>query len=344
MAKKPRRTKPAGHASDSTVRPTSDSTVRPALDSAATRRSNRSKLKEEALHVQPEPEKAADPLQAPQKLQTGRRGGSDPASPSPYRNPHFRPIPNIPHVPKQDPEAAEVAEGLEGLGDEGDGFSSFLLINLKSPQALRRSKGGCWAFLLSLKPRAFGPNALHKAYSKGPGEALKDAGAPSSSKSNRMRAERAMRLEARQARAAELAEEHAEWRRQTKGKGKETEVEADDEAEEEEFDEAHTKPLVSRLTKSQTECVKQQAEEERERYAALWDSTKWRKMDAAQKAKEGKNRAKMNKALWDTGGKSSAVVNVVSSDLEDTLPSFREASDDGSGAEIAPQRSSKTKL
>ncbi|KAF9509268.1 hypothetical protein BS47DRAFT_1365381 [Hydnum rufescens UP504] len=76
----------------------------------------------------------------------------------------------------------------------------------------------------------------------------------------------------------------------------------------------------------------------------LWDSTKWRKMDAAQKAKEGKNRAKMNKALWDTGGKSSAIVNVVSSDLEDTPPSFREASDDGSGAEIAPQRSSKTKL
>ncbi|KAF9504165.1 hypothetical protein BS47DRAFT_1368990 [Hydnum rufescens UP504] len=450
----------------------------------------------------------------------------------------------------------------------------------------------------------------------------------------RLEAERAMRLEARQARAAELAEEHAEWRRRTKGKGKETEVEADDEAKEEEFDEAHTKPLVSRLTKSQTERVKQQAEEERERYAALaqemqvptelvlqtahaqtgksrggpwndftrlysaenpdhgnrsqsklenifgssrapilkklgkdlseksrqnynlydlaavgfvtaldptdgaaianasvfapskkigdiveqifwtpankrkfialnlaeaetfeplikgweayaeanpledlhstvsgkllemanrvlkqngvleswakkgwpyvglanviydllnkdkgvsfrihnwpstcpvskkaetyiqselkcvlqsivvgfvkgahsrqegyplvipgtilymeafsrgyggwnlplvfdqkknpllhlWDSTKWRKMDAAQKAKEGKNRAKMNKALWDTGGKSSAIVNVVSSDLEDTPPSFREASDDGSGAEIAPQRSSKTKL
>ncbi|KAF9515468.1 hypothetical protein BS47DRAFT_1360922 [Hydnum rufescens UP504] len=85
----------------------------------------------------------------------------------------------------------------------------------------------------------------------------------------RLAAKRAIRLEVWQARAAELAEEQAEWGHQTKGKGKETEAEADDEADEEELDEAHMKPLVSRLTKSQMEHVKQQVEEEREQYAAL---------------------------------------------------------------------------
>ncbi|KAF9518052.1 hypothetical protein BS47DRAFT_1359099 [Hydnum rufescens UP504] len=191
---------------------------------------------------------------------------------------------------QQDPEAAEVAEGLEGLGDEGDSFSEFPAEQFEEPPGSEEQRG-----LLGLptvsETEVFGPNALHKAYSKGLGEALKDTGAPSSSESDhmvpsfedsttegeymsgleevmnnernpkdlaRLEAERAMRLESWQARAAELAEEHAEWHCQTKGKGKETVVEADDEAEEEEFDEAHTKPLVSRLTKSQTEHVKQQ--------------------------------------------------------------------------------------
>ncbi|KAF9502721.1 hypothetical protein BS47DRAFT_1370066, partial [Hydnum rufescens UP504] len=62
----------------------------------------------------------------------------------------------------------------------------------------------------------------------------------------------------------------------------------------------------------------------------LWDSTKWQKMDAAQKAKEGKNRAKISKTLQ--------VAN-----LEDAPPSFREVLEDDSGAEIAPERPSKMK-
>ncbi|KAF9508758.1 hypothetical protein BS47DRAFT_1365749 [Hydnum rufescens UP504] len=275
---KPCRTKPVGHASDSTVRPTSDSTVRPALDSAATCRSNRSKLKEEALHVQP---KRQPILCRPLRSRKQEEGEA-----------------RI----QQDPEAAEVAKGLEGLGDEGDGFSKFPADQFEEPPGSEEEQRGLLGLPTVSETEAFGPNALHKAYSKGPGEALKDTGAPSSSESNcmvpsfedsttdgeymsgleeamnnernpkdlaRLEAERVMRLEAWQARAAELAEEHAVWHHRTKGKGKETEVEVDDEAEEEEFDEAHTKPLVSRLTKSQTEHVKQQVEEERERYAAL---------------------------------------------------------------------------
>ncbi|KAF9505547.1 hypothetical protein BS47DRAFT_1367989 [Hydnum rufescens UP504] len=191
---KPRRTKPVGHTLDSTVRPTSNSTVRPASDSAATHRSNRSKLKEEPSHVQPmkpqalgaksrvktyqkcsaqphdvgkEPEKTANPLQAPQKSQTGRRGGSDPA--------RF-----------DDPEAAEVAKGLEGLGDEGDGFSEFPADQFEEPLGSEEEQRGLLGLPTVSETKVFGPNALHKAYSKGLGEALKDTGAPSSSKSDRM--------------------------------------------------------------------------------------------------------------------------------------------------------------
>ncbi|KAF9504715.1 hypothetical protein BS47DRAFT_1401106 [Hydnum rufescens UP504] len=218
MAKKPRRTKPMGHASDSTVRPTSDSTVRPALDSAATRRSNRSKLKEEALHVQPtkpqalgaksrvktyqkhsaqphdvgkEPEKAADPPQAPQKSQTGRRGGSDPARfdgvvlesptrpsssnasmghPLPDINPTPTPTPMpTPHSSPSPYRNPQVAEGLEGLGDEGDGFSEFPADQFEEPPGSEEEQRGLLGLPTVSETKAFGPNALHKAYSKGPG-------------------------------------------------------------------------------------------------------------------------------------------------------------------------------
>ncbi|KAF9503197.1 hypothetical protein BS47DRAFT_1369720 [Hydnum rufescens UP504] len=323
MAKKLCHAKPLGHASDSTVRPTSNSTVRPASDPAATHRSNRWKLKEEALQVEPtkakakplykkkppkqglsdeggwgsegmesgpvpgspqtlgakyrvktyqkctagpqdvskEPEKADNPLQAPKKLQMGRKASSDPAS-----------------VPKGDSEAAEVAKGLEGLGDEGEDFSGFPADQFEEPPDSEEEQRRLLGLHTASETQAFGPNAWHKAYSKDPGEASKDTEAPSSSESDGVvpsfadsttdgeyisGLEEVMNNERNLRDLARLEAERA------KGKGKEAEVEVDDEAEEKELGVAHMKPLVSRLTKSQMEHVKHQAEEEREWYAAL---------------------------------------------------------------------------
>ncbi|KAF9503403.1 hypothetical protein BS47DRAFT_1369555 [Hydnum rufescens UP504] len=265
---------PLGHASDSTVRPASDSTVRPASNSTATCRSNRSKLKEVALPVDPskesndavcmlaktkagakpstrkaqkkglgderggavkaqkaacardihkEPEKVADP---PQALGVANRetANTDPASPSPGCNPRFRPIPNMPHIPKGDSEAAEVAKGLEGPGTKARTSPGFPADQFEEPLDSERSKGGCWPPLQGWKLRHL-TLTCGISYSEDPGKASKDTEVPSSSESN-----------GQQARAVELAEEQAEWRRRAKGKGKEAEAEADDEAEEESWE------------------------------------------------------------------------------------------------------------
>ncbi|KAF9508552.1 hypothetical protein BS47DRAFT_1365878 [Hydnum rufescens UP504] len=277
MEKKPHHAKPAELASDSTVRPTSDST--------ATHRSNRSKLKEEALPAEPTKAKAKWPCKGePQKKGLG--GGRDsegvasstvlgsPQTLAPkYRVRTYQKCPAQPQDIGKGPEkaappllapqksqtgrmahsdlarfdgiAAEVAEGLEGPGDEGDGFSGFPADQFEEPLDSEEEQRRLLGLPTASETEEFGPNAGHTTYSKNPGEALEDAEAP------------------------KLAEEQAEWCCQTKGKGKETEAEVDNEADEEELDEAHMKPLVSRLTKSQMECVKQQVEEERGQYATL---------------------------------------------------------------------------
>ncbi|KAF9509672.1 hypothetical protein BS47DRAFT_1365133 [Hydnum rufescens UP504] len=171
----------------------------------------------------------------------------------------------------RDSEAAEVAEGLEGLGDEGEDFSRFPADQFNEPLDSEEEQRRLLALPTGLETKAFNPDVRHKAYSEDPGKASKDTEVPSSSESNgvvlsfedsttdgeyisgleeamnnernprdlaRLEAERAVRLEARQARAVELAKEQAECHRCAKGKGKEAEAEADDEAEEEELGEA----------------------------------------------------------------------------------------------------------
>lgn len=72
--------------------------------------------------------------------------------------------------------------------------------------------------------------------------------------------ERATKLKAREEKAQQYAEEQAQWRQATKGKGREMGNDGEGEM---------PKPVVTRLTKAQTERIKQMAEEERERFGQL---------------------------------------------------------------------------
>ena len=75
----------------------------------------------------------------------------------------------------------------------------------------------------------------------------------------RLLSERGDHLKARKDNADKYAVEQAEWRRANKGKGKESEDDG----------EGLPMPVVTKLTKSQTERVKQLAEEERDRFGDL---------------------------------------------------------------------------
>ncbi|KAF9512962.1 hypothetical protein BS47DRAFT_1393706 [Hydnum rufescens UP504] len=231
--------------------------------------------------IHKEPEKVADPPQAPRKSQTGRTANTDPArfdgvvleSPARPSLPTLlgdipsSSIPDMPRIPKGDSEAAEVAEGLEGLGDEGEDFSRFPADQFKEPLDSEEEQRRLLAPPTGSETEAFNPDVRHKAYSEDPGKASKDTEVPSSSESNGVvlsfedsttdgeyisGLEEAMNNERNPRDLARLEAERAArleaW--QARAKGKEAEAEADNEAEEEELE-------------------KPQAEEERERYAAL---------------------------------------------------------------------------
>lgn len=107
---------------------------------------------------------------------------------------------------------------------------------------------------------SFEPSTSSEEYMSG----LKDAlSAETDAKQRaRLEQERATKLKAREDKARQYADEQAQWRQATKGKGREVEDGDDKEGE-------MPKPMVTRLTKAQTEAVKQLAEEERERFGQL---------------------------------------------------------------------------
>ncbi|KAF9504393.1 hypothetical protein BS47DRAFT_1368835 [Hydnum rufescens UP504] len=257
--KKARHAKPAELTSDSTARPTSNST--------ATHRSNRSKLKEEALPAEPTqskakqpykrkpqkkgpggggdsegvasstvlgspqtlapksrvrtyqkhsaqpqdigkgPEKAAPPLLAPQKSQTGRMAHSDLARfdgivlesptwppksnasrgcPFPDINPMPTPTPTpaLPLVPAPAPAATLISNLFPicpMLPNETLRPQMFPADQFEEPPDSEEEQRRLLGLPTASETEEFGPNAGHTAYSKNPGEALEDAEAPSSS-------------------------------------------------------------------------------------------------------------------------------------------------------------------
>lgn len=105
---------------------------------------------------------------------------------------------------------------------------------------------------------SFGQSTSSEEYMSGLNDALSKE--TDARRRARLEHERDAMLKTKEEKARQYAEEQAQWRRATKGKGKEMGEDDDGEI---------PKPVVTKLTKAQMERVKQLAEDERERFGLL---------------------------------------------------------------------------